>query len=188
MERKLSHPFEISPSRIYLIGKCVLLLYLQVHTRQWACDNQPFPKGGHNGAGRISCNCGAVLRDHNDVIEFNCCNQLMVRDRRTPITVKIRSKKCLSPGISIKKVIPGVNGKYEVSIWFLKVHYYRKKHKHVLKEMLWKYLCHLLPIITIRKRKITELVDSLCTSAENIMFFQVWIINLRAKCDLFKRW
>ena len=143
MERKLSHPFEISPSRIYLIGKCVLLLYLQVHTRQWACDNQPFPIGGHNGAGRISCNCGAVLRDHNDVIEFSCCNQLMVQDRRTPITVKIRSKKCLSPGISIKKVIPGINGKYEVSIWFLKVHYHRKKHKHVLKEMFWKYLCFL---------------------------------------------
>ena len=31
----------------------------------------------------------------------------------------------------------------------------------------------MLPIITIRKRKITELVDSLCISAENIMFFQV---------------
>ncbi|PFX16674.1 Neurogenic locus notch-like protein 2, partial [Stylophora pistillata] len=86
----------------------------EVQTRQWACDGRPFPKGGHNGAGRISCNCGAVLRDHNDVIEFSCCNDLMIRDKRTPITVRIRSKKCLSPGISIKRVIPGVNGKYEV--------------------------------------------------------------------------
>ena len=54
-----------------------------------------------------------------------------------------------------------------------KSHDYRQKHKHVLKEMFWKYLCYLLPIIIIQKRKRTQLVDSLSISAENIMFFQV---------------
>ncbi|KAJ7392897.1 hypothetical protein OS493_008134 [Desmophyllum pertusum] len=76
----------------------------EVQTRQWACNNEK----------TISCNCGAVLRDHNDVIEFNCCNKNRKRDETTPITVKIRSNKCLAPGISIKKLIPGINGKYEV--------------------------------------------------------------------------
>ena len=65
----------------------------------------------------MACNCGAVLRDHNDVIEFNCCNDHMVRDGRTPLRVKIRSEKCLSPGISITKLQPGVrNAKYQVSL------------------------------------------------------------------------
>ena len=58
-----------------------------------------------------------MLRDHNDVIEFNCCNDVMKRDDTTPIVVKIRSKKCLAPGISIKKAVPGVsNAQYEVSL------------------------------------------------------------------------
>ena len=85
------------------------LFLLQVQTRQWACNNEK----------TISCNCGAVLRDHNDVIEFNCCNKNRKRDETTPITVKIRSNKCLAPGISIKKLIPGINGKYEVSTFSL---------------------------------------------------------------------
>lgn len=143
MERKLSHTFQISSSRIYLIGKRVLLLYFQVHTRQWACDGEKFPEGGHNGAGRLSCNCGAVLRDHNDVIEFSCCNKAMVRDRRTPITVKIRSKKCLSPGISIKRVMPGINGIYEVSIWLLKVMTTGKST-----NMSWKNVLEILMLFT----------------------------------------
>jgi len=76
----------------------------EVQTRQWACNTDK----------TVSCNCGAVLRDHNDVIEFSCCNDLLTRDFITPITVKIRSKKCLAPGISIKNIIQGVNGEYEV--------------------------------------------------------------------------
>ncbi|XP_015775653.1 PREDICTED: von Willebrand factor D and EGF domain-containing protein-like [Acropora digitifera] len=81
--------------------------HFEVQTRQWTCN------------GDVTCNCGAVLRDHNDVIEFNCCNDLMVQDSRTPLRVKIRSKKCLSPGISIKKLQPGVrNAKYQVMFPF----------------------------------------------------------------------
>lgn len=87
-----------------------MVSFVQVQTRQWACNTDK----------TISCNCGAVLRDHNDVIEFSCCNDLLTRDVTTPITVKIRSKKCLAPGISIKNIIQGVNGEYEVSA-FVKV-------------------------------------------------------------------
>ncbi|XP_067041993.1 von Willebrand factor D and EGF domain-containing protein-like isoform X3 [Acropora muricata] len=77
--------------------------YFEVQTRQWTCY------------GSVSCNCGAVLRDHNDVIEFNCCNDYMVQDSTTPLRVKIRSKKCLSPGISITKLQSGVlSAKYQV--------------------------------------------------------------------------
>ena len=65
----------------------------------------------------MTCNCGVVLKDHNDVIEFNCCNDHMKRDYTTPIRVKIRSGKCLSPGIAIKKLHTGVhNAKYQVGL------------------------------------------------------------------------
>ncbi|XP_022807283.1 von Willebrand factor D and EGF domain-containing protein-like isoform X1 [Stylophora pistillata] len=74
----------------------------EVQTRQWRCGGFP------------TCNCGAVVRDHNNVIEFSCCNDLLTRDSTTPITVKIRGKKCLSPGISINKMINGRNIDYEV--------------------------------------------------------------------------
>lgn len=58
-----------------------------------------------------------MLRDHNDVIEFNGCNDFLKQDKITPLIVKIKSKKCLAPGISIKKMIPGVsNAKYEVCL------------------------------------------------------------------------
>ncbi|XP_067041983.1 uncharacterized protein [Acropora muricata] len=77
--------------------------HFEVQTRQWSCG------------GTVTCNCGVVLRDHNDVIEFNCCNDHMKRDYTTPIRVKIRSKKCLSPGIVIKKLQSSVhNAKYQV--------------------------------------------------------------------------
>lgn len=57
------------------------------------------------------------MRDHNDVIEFNCCNDYMVQDSTTPLRVKIRSKKCLSPGISITKLQSGVlSAKYQVGL------------------------------------------------------------------------
>ena len=58
-----------------------------------------------------------MLRDHNDVIEFNGCNEFLEQDWTTPIIVKIKSKKCLAPGISIKKMTPGVsNAEYEVCL------------------------------------------------------------------------
>ncbi|XP_068690355.1 uncharacterized protein [Montipora foliosa] len=65
--------------------------YFEVQTRQWSCG------------GSFTCNCGVVIRDHNNVIEFNSCNVLLERDSSSPLRVKIRSEKCLSPGISIKK-------------------------------------------------------------------------------------
>ena len=62
------------------------------------------------------------MRDHNDVIEFNACGGLLERDGTTPLIVKIKSKKCLAPGISIKKMTPGVaNARYEVCLQ-LKLH------------------------------------------------------------------
>ena len=90
---------------------------LQVHVRHWAC----------NWGGRVvSCNCGVVLRDHNDVIELSCCNAILYHDTTTPLTLKIRSKKCLAPGISIKNKYPGiVNGQYEVSALLFNLGYFQ---------------------------------------------------------------
>lgn len=64
----------------------------------------------------MTCNCGAVLRDHNDVIEFNCCNKdLMFQNTHpTPLQVKLRSKKCLRPGIHLAKKFNGGNNDYTV--------------------------------------------------------------------------
>ena len=78
---------------------------LQVQTRQWACNN----------AKSVTCNCGVILRDHNDLIKFSCCNPSLTRDDTTPIQVTIPRSKCLAPGISLKQVIKGFNSKYEVS-------------------------------------------------------------------------
>ena len=80
---------------------------LKVQTRQWAC----------NYAG-VTCNCGAVLRDHNDVIEFNCCNKDLKfqNTHPTPLQVKIRSPKCLRPGINVLKKSNGGNIAYTVRI------------------------------------------------------------------------
>ncbi|XP_068690657.1 uncharacterized protein [Montipora foliosa] len=79
----------------------------EVQTRQWYCNH-----------GEITCNCGVVLRDHNDVIEFSCCNKELTHEaltQPTPLQIKIRSKKCLRPGISVvKSEIKGSNIDYEV--------------------------------------------------------------------------
>ena len=57
------------------------------------------------------------MRDHNDVIEFNSCSDLIRGGELTPLRVKIRRNKCLSPGISIKKLQPGVDSaEYEVGL------------------------------------------------------------------------
>ncbi|XP_068719986.1 von Willebrand factor D and EGF domain-containing protein-like [Montipora capricornis] len=76
--------------------------HFEVHTRHWTCW------------GSATCNCGVVVRDHNDVIEFNCCNEFLEHAISTPLRVKIRSGKCLSPGISINNVTPGGHVSYEV--------------------------------------------------------------------------
>ena len=77
----------------------------QVQTKQWAC----------NGRG-VTCNCGVVIRDHNDLISFSCCGNppKVHRDDFTPISVDIPRKKCLAPGITITQLIRGFNSKYEV--------------------------------------------------------------------------
>lgn len=78
-----------------------------MHTRQWTC--------GYSRGYSVTCNCGVVLRDHNDVIEFNCCNEYLYYDNVTPIRVKVRSKKRLAPGISIRQTFIGFNSKYRVN-------------------------------------------------------------------------
>ncbi|PFX16668.1 Fibropellin-1 [Stylophora pistillata] len=77
---------------------------VEVQTRQWACNN----------ANSVTCNCGVILRDHNDLIKFSCCNPSFTRDDSTPIEVTIPRSKCLAPGISLKQLIKGFNSKYEV--------------------------------------------------------------------------
>lgn len=60
-----------------------------------------------------------------------------------------------------------------------------QKHKHVLKNMIWKSSCHLLLITTIRKRKIAELVKSLSISEENVVFskFELLIFEQNVTCS-----
>ena len=60
-----------------------------------------------------------VPRDHNDVIEFTCCNQDLVYSDVTPLVAKLRSKKRLAPGILITQTIPGFNSQYLVSLNFV---------------------------------------------------------------------
>lgn len=78
--------------------------FFEVHTRQWVCSTNA-----------DTCNCGAVLRDHNNVIEFNCCNGNLHYDQTTPVRVRVRSKNRLSPGISVTQTLEGFNSKYIVS-------------------------------------------------------------------------
>lgn len=99
-----------------------------MQTRHWACNRL---------RNDISCNCGVVLRDHNDVIEFNCCNGLLNQDGLSALTVKIKSKKCLAPGITIKNKNPGSNSQYEVSaVLKLSFHFSRRKHYNLLIGLL----------------------------------------------------
>lgn len=58
-----------------------------------------------------------MLRDHNDVIEFNSCNKDLTfqNDHPTPLKFKVRSPhKCLRPGISVRKRSNGGNDEYKV--------------------------------------------------------------------------
>ena len=82
-----------------------LCFIFQVQTKQWACNRQG-----------ITCNCGVVIRDHNDLISFSCCGNppKAHRDDFTPVSVDIPRKKCLAPGITITQLIKGFNTKYEV--------------------------------------------------------------------------
>ena len=82
-----------------------LYCLFQVQTKQWACNRRG-----------VTCNCGVVIRDHNDLISFSCCGNppKVYRDDFTPMSVEIPRKKCLAPGITITQLIKGVNSKYEV--------------------------------------------------------------------------
>jgi len=82
------------------------LTIFKVLTRQWSCNN----------ARLVTCNCGVIIRDHNDLIKFSCCGDppKTFRDATTPIVVDIPRAKCLAPGITIHQVIKGINSKYEV--------------------------------------------------------------------------
>ncbi|XP_068703048.1 von Willebrand factor D and EGF domain-containing protein-like isoform X2 [Montipora foliosa] len=81
--------------------------HFEVQTRQWECNR----KG-------VTCNCGVIIRDHNDLISFSCCGSppQYSRDDSTPIMVEIPRQKCLAPGITIRQLIEGINSKYEVII------------------------------------------------------------------------
>jgi len=83
----------------------LVFFFKKVQTRQWTCGNP------------ATCNCGVVLRDHNDVIEFSVCSATLKYGDTTPIQVKARRGKCFSPGISIKKKISGGNVGYEASLY-----------------------------------------------------------------------
>lgn len=73
------------------------------------------------GYGSVAtCNCGAVVRDHNDVIEFTICSDTLRYNEITPIRYRILSKKCLSSGVSIKSKIHGERSvDYEVNYLFV---------------------------------------------------------------------
>lgn len=56
------------------------------------------------------------MRDHNDVIEFSCCNDIMIRDSTTPLRIIRRRQGCLAQWISIKNYIAGINAYYKVGL------------------------------------------------------------------------
>lgn len=91
-----------SLGRLYCVSR--LIFSLKVQTRQWNC------------ASVATCNCGAVVRDHNDVIEFTICSDSLRYNEITPIRYRILSRKCLSPGVSIKSKIGGRSVDYEVRL------------------------------------------------------------------------
>ncbi|XP_074620014.1 uncharacterized protein LOC141878864 isoform X2 [Acropora palmata] len=109
----------------------------EVQTKQWACNRQG-----------ITCNCGVVIRDHNDLISFSCCGNppKAHRDDFTPVSVDIPRKKCLAPGITITQLIKGFNTKYEVIVptgikvivernyWGIDVTIYTPRAKHSQNE------------------------------------------------------
>ena len=90
--------------KVLACSKPVCSLF-QVQTKQWACNRRG-----------VTCNCGVVIRDHNDLISFSCCGNppRAHRDDFTPISVDIPRKKCLAPGITVTQLIRGFNSKYEV--------------------------------------------------------------------------
>lgn len=81
---------------------------LQVQTRQWSCNNP----------GTVSCNCGAIVRDHNSIIVFSCYGnpRRTQRDFTTPLEVDIPGTGCLASGVTLKQLIKGFNSKYEVRL------------------------------------------------------------------------
>ena len=71
--------------------------FFKVHNRIWDC-------GGSAGE-RVSCNCGFVVREDNDVIAVDMCdgnNELEAKAK-----IKIKSPPPLSPGVRIKEARNG---------------------------------------------------------------------------------
>ncbi|XP_044176217.1 von Willebrand factor D and EGF domain-containing protein-like isoform X2 [Acropora millepora] len=139
------HPVSSSPPTWrHFFGHEEYLLYrnkernFEVQTKQWACNRQG-----------ITCNCGAIIRDHNDLISFSCCGNppKVYRDDFTPISVDIPRKKCLAPGIAITQLIKGVNSIYKVIVptgitvevernyWGIDVTIYTPRAKHSQNEL-----------------------------------------------------
>ena len=86
----------------------------------------------------MTCNCGTAIRYYDDLIEFNCCNDIMQRDETTPIIVKTRDNKCLK-GISIKRAVTGIlNVQYEVSLLLA-----RPKLLRYILSYFWVAVCSL---------------------------------------------
>ena len=94
---------------------------MQVQTRQWSCHDPAWS----NTNKKASCNCAAVIRDYNDVIEFDCCNENMFFDKVTPLKKRIKSKGRLAHTTSIKQTNNGFNVMFTVS----------SKHKGPLEGM-----------------------------------------------------
>ena len=95
--------FNVEPQRRSPVLK--VCYFFQVHMKQWSCSIQG-----------ITCNCGVIIRDHNDLVSFSCCGNppKLHQDSSTPISVDIPRKKCLAPGITLTQLIKGLNSKYEV--------------------------------------------------------------------------
>lgn len=111
-------PFLLNPSsnvgslgRLHC-GSRLIFSFKKVQTRQWNC--------GANVGWVATCNCAAVVRDHNDVIEFTICSDSLRYNKITPIRYRILSRKCLSSGVSIKSIKSKINGgrsvNYEVRL------------------------------------------------------------------------
>ena len=108
-------PFLVNPSsnvgslgRLHC-GSRLIFSFKKVQTRQWNC--------GANVGWVATCNCAAVVRDHNDVIEFTICSDSLRYNKITPIRYRILSRKCLSSGVSIKsKINGGRSVNYEVRL------------------------------------------------------------------------
>ena len=71
-------------------------LMAQVHNRIWDC-------GGSSE--RVSCNCGFVVREDNDVIAVDMCDR--TNELETEAQIRIKSPPPVSSGVKIKQARNG---------------------------------------------------------------------------------